>query len=270
MEIYRLWYLRQQGEVLGPFPEKLICRFIVLGRLGEQDEVSIDGMHWAQAGEVPELAEGVKDLLTVRGTTADVDPEWSEERAKAILRWLDDRKSPDPREQKAARIAAGQDKRSGKDRREAPETVEQHAYREWRGEFESWMRNQRQRNGFVWRVGLAFAAIALLFIVFNRPVNPIKVGLQVRPVDCQLPPAQGVDWSGCAKDDILLVGVDLSHAQLVGTSLRNANLSHADLRGANLARANLSGAKLEGARLDQATWIDGRICAQGSIGRCNE
>jgi hypothetical protein len=268
MDIYRLWYLRQRGEVLGPFPEKLLCRFIVLGRVGEQDEVSLDATHWELAGDVPELAEGVDNLLKIRGTADDVDPEWSEERAKAILRWLDDRKSPDPREQKAA-IPAEHDKRSGKDRREAPESVELHAYRQWRGEFERWMRGQRQRNGFVWRVGFVFAAVAVLFIVFNRPVNPIKVGLQVKPVNCQLPPAQGVDWSGCAKDDALLVGVDLTNAQLVGTSLRNANLSHADLRGADLAQADLSGAKLEGARLDEATWTDGRKCAQGSLGRCN-
>ena len=268
MEIYRLWYLRQRGEMLGPFPERLVCRFIVLGRLSEQDEVSLDGMYWTRVEEVPELAEGVRNLLTVQGTATDADPEWSEERAKAILRWLDDRKSPDPRARGAGKIPKEQDKRTGKERRETPETVEQHAYREWRGEFELWMRSQRHRYGFVWRLGAAFAFIALLFILFNRPVNPIKVGLQVRPVDCQLPAVKGVDWSGCLKDDILLVGADLRDAKLVGTRLRNANLTHADLRHANLAQADLSGAKLEGARLDEATWTDGRVCAKGSVTSC--
>lgn len=266
MEIYRLWYLRRRGEVVGPFPEKLVCRFIVLGRVCEQDEVSLDGMRWVSVEEVPELAQGVQDLLTVRNT-ADADSEWSEERAKAILRWLDDRKSPDPRTQGGG-IPRNRDKRSGRDRREVPETLEQHAYRQWRGEFELWMRSQHQRYGFVWRLGAAFAFIALLFVLLNRPVNPIKVGLQVRPVDCELPAAKGVDWSGCVKDDILLVGADLRDAKLIGTRLRNANLTHADLRHANLAQADLSGARLEGARLEEATWTDGRTCGRGSVGRC--
>lgn len=269
MEIYRLWYLRQRGEVLGPFPEKLICRFVVLGRIGERDEVSLDGFYWQLAEDVPELSEGVRQLLTIRGTAEDADPEWSEERARAILRWLDDRKSPDPREQSPEFSPAKADKRTGKDRRQTPETVEQHAYREWRGEFEHWMRSQQQRNGFVWKLSVAVGVIALLFILFNRPVNPIKVGLQVKPVNCQAPAAKGVDWSGCAMDDALLVGVDLSGAQLVGTRFKNANLSHADLRNANLAQADLTGVELKGAKLTGAIWLDGSICGPDSIGSCN-
>ena len=57
-----------------------------------------------------------------------------------------------------------------------------------------------------------------------------------------------------------LVGVDLRRARLFRATLRNANLTDARLKGADLARADLSG----------ATWTDGRrVCAEGSIGRCN-
>ena len=57
-----------------------------------------------------------------------------------------------------------------------------------------------------------------------------------------------------------LIGADLRRARLFRAILRNANLTDARLKGADLARADLSG----------ATWTDGeRICAEGSIGRCN-
>lgn len=268
MEIYRLWYLKQQDKVQGPFPESLICRFIILGRLGEQDEVSQDGNYWRPAEDVPELASGVRTLLQHSATGKEVDPEWDEERAKAVLRWLDDRKSPDPRAQASGALPAGAEKRTGQERRQSPETVEQHVYRLWRGEFEAWLRQHRQRYGWVW-LGIAiFVAIALMFVLFYQPVNPIKVGLQLTVNDCQAPAGKGVNWSGCMKDDTLLVGVDLSGAELVGTSLRNTNLSHADLRRANLSRAVLDGADLTGARLGEAIWIDGHQCAADSVGQC--
>ncbi len=57
-----------------------------------------------------------------------------------------------------------------------------------------------------------------------------------------------------------LIGVDLRRARLFRANLRNPNLTDALLKGADLARADLSG----------ATWTDGeRVCAEGSIGRCN-
>jgi uncharacterized protein YjbI with pentapeptide repeats len=42
--------------------------------------------------------------------------------------------------------------------------------------------------------------------------------------------------------------------------LRDADLTDAQLTGADMTRADLSG----------ATWTDGqRVCAEGSVGRCN-
>jgi uncharacterized protein YjbI with pentapeptide repeats len=56
-------------------------------------------------------------------------------------------------------------------------------------------------------------------------------------------------------------------------TLVNADFSNADLSGAVFNGANLRGAKFNshifnGANLSGATWIDGRICAEGSIGEC--
>ncbi len=66
---------------------------------------------------------------------------------------------------------------------------------------------------------------------------------------------------------------DLHGARLQGAVLTGANLAGANLAGADLAYANLQGALLTGATLEQtnlskAYWVDGRLCASGSISRC--
>lgn len=71
----------------------------------------------------------------------------------------------------------------------------------------------------------------------------------------------------------------LTRANLDGAILRNATLVDVDLRGANLNSADLIGTDLTGARLDEttklsnahlagATWTDGRVCADDSVGEC--
>jgi uncharacterized protein YjbI with pentapeptide repeats len=70
-----------------------------------------------------------------------------------------------------------------------------------------------------------------------------------------------------------LAYADLRGARLLGANLQRANLAYAKLAGADLAYADLSGANLgsadlAGARLDHAIWVDGRSCAQGSLGGC--
>jgi len=58
----------------------------------------------------------------------------------------------------------------------------------------------------------------------------------------------------------------LSNANLVEANLTGATLTKASLRGANLKGAILSKTTLQGADLSGATWTDGRVCAEGSIG----
>jgi len=45
-------------------------------------------------------------------------------------------------------------------------------------------------------------------------------------------------------------------------------LRDADFGQANLQGANLTGVKLNGVKLGQAIWVDGRVCANGSVGEC--
>ncbi len=70
-----------------------------------------------------------------------------------------------------------------------------------------------------------------------------------------------------------LGATDFSGANMAYAILQGADLSSADFTGADLSNADLQGAKLitatfTGAKLDQAIWVDGQVCARGSVGRC--
>jgi hypothetical protein len=141
--------------------------------------------------------------------------------------------------------------------------------------------------------GLPFLTV-LLLVTMQSPAL----------ASCTDPPGPGVNWQRCAMDgldlremdlsgarsrskfvnstmpDVVLDGAklyeadltkaDLTGASMVGVDLRRARLFRANLRDANLTDARLQGADLTRADLSGATWTDGeRVCAEGSVGRCN-
>lgn len=72
-----------------------------------------------------------------------------------------------------------------------------------------------------------------------------------------------------------LTNVNFKSSDLSSTDLRNQNLSNKDftnsnLYDANLYKANITNANFAGANLGRAKWIDGRICADDSIGECKQ
>jgi uncharacterized protein YjbI with pentapeptide repeats len=77
--------------------------------------------------------------------------------------------------------------------------------------------------------------------------------------------------AGLAKERLSDANLGLANlhlAKLKGANLYHANLYDANLTNANLKGANLNKAYLEDADLSGATWIDGSVCRQGSIGLC--
>lgn len=67
---------------------------------------------------------------------------------------------------------------------------------------------------------------------------------------------------------------DFTNADLEGVSLKNTDLRRARFFRANLKNADFTGAKTERADLTRAdlsgaTWVNGRKCSAGSIGRCD-
>lgn len=268
MDTQRLWYVRRGERTQGPFPERLVCRYIALGRIVDQDELSQDNVSWQTLATLPELHMIADALLQAQAKSAVGDVDWHEERIKAAKRWMDDRKSPDPRKTAAEEAGVVHERRAGAERRTVPEAEENLTYRESRADFESWVRSRRQKNGLVIALIVAVLAGAAAVGMQMQPVNPIKVGLNFHPADCTLAASKGVVWSRCNKEGELLVGADLRDADLVGTNLKGANLKYAKLNQANLTQADLRGADLTGARLGGAIWTDGRVCAVESMGVC--
>ena len=53
------WYARRNGVVRGPFSRKTVSRYILLGRIHIDDELSQDRIDWQRAGQVAALVPSV-------------------------------------------------------------------------------------------------------------------------------------------------------------------------------------------------------------------
>lgn len=265
MSMYRTWLINRGEQISGPFPEPYICEQILIGRIREDDMLSLDGHAWHSYRDIAEIVAEIGRLLD-SGRISD-NPAWGEERVRATMRRIDERKRPDRRAMEDVDVAGQphvwQSRRQGSERRQSSETVEQHTYRQMLTDVDRWLRQHRLRNGWAIAVLLVFAVLVGLTLNHFQAVTPIYIGLKPAKHACNLAPAKDVDWHGCDKSGYLLAGADLRNANLAGINFAGANLSYADFSGAEMSGAQLNGAILTGAR-----WMDGRICATGSVGEC--
>lgn len=79
---------------------------------------------------------------------------------------------------------------------------------------------------------------------------------------------QGADLSGKNLSGVDFKGAELEEVNFQKADLSNASFRNADLEEANLKGANIKGAVFSGAELEFATWVDGRVCAEDSVGGC--
>ncbi len=282
----RTWFVKRGKETKGPFPEGLLTRYILLGRLRGTDLVSHDRQEWHAIKDVPGL---VPEVMREAETHPE-DPA-AREHLELARRWADERRG-------------GHDSLPEGERRSSESDTAIH-HREARGQLLA-----RERNRSQW---VAYAAI-LLIVAAVAAIPFLLPGSDLDgEVNCEAAPAPGVNWSNCrlegrdfANADLAgshltngrfagallraanlsaadlayadltrvnlraarlegarLVGTDLSGADLTAASLKGADLSYADLGG-----SQLEGANLEGARLDHAIWPDGSTCLPGSVGEC--
>lgn len=296
-----LWYIRSGEGSSGPFPVAQLSQYVELGRLGPDDWVSQDGIHWmtvAESGQFDEALDVFAKSHTAAQTVAGEVVNWEHERARARLRWADERKG-------LAKVPPDRsESRSG-------EPLVLHALRQDHLQTEAQTRQAVRR-----RLTYRQAVIALMVIAgatgavwFGQSRQPEPAAARLIPqADCAVPAAAEVAWQGCDKRWAVLSGADLrgarldgarldaadlrradlSYANLSGASLRGANLSGARLTGADLNEADLTGAdlsqavleyatltnarisgvRLSGTRIGKAAWPDGRLCAPQSIDVC--
>lgn len=293
---HRLWYVRRNRDVRGPFPTAVISQFLLLGRLKETDEVSLNRRDWLQIVNVVELRPEVMK--------ADLSDAVNQSNLEATRRGADERDVGDRRQ---ADDPEHVDQRKGE--RRVAETEEMLAHRQRRAALrQTETERKKQRQNIILALVLLVICGALLGLIFSY--HPRQ---EEAPIDCAAVAAAGVNWSNCNLQGAMLNGADLSRARirnanlsnaslyraklpgvdlayanlglanlrmtdlanasLTGATLRGADLRGADLRGADLSYADLQGAQLagvslEGAKLGKTIWVDGQLCAQGSVGGC--
>ncbi len=288
---YRLWYLRRDGETHGPYPAGVVANHILLGRIRSTDELSTDQLSWRPLAELPELIpEVMRNVCT---------PQDEARLLQARLR-ADERCEPPG--------IVEPDAYSGPERRR-PEPDEFLRHRAaMQRVHEAVLAHGRRSLGPLIAVLLVALVVVGIFTLYRPELAQVSVVDCAAPPApgvnwnyCQLAGAQlaGADLRDAELNSAKLVGADLSgarlgggqlsYADLTGARLAGSDLRAASLTGAILVRADLSraqltdadlgfvnlqgarldGADLRGARLDRAIWVDGRLCAPGSVGRCD-
>lgn len=279
-----LFYTRRDNEVHGPFPVGQITRYLLLGRVRLSDEISEDHQSWQSIASRPEL---IPDVLQLDMSIAE-----NREKLEAAKRWADERRlhnsEPDSSE------------------RRTPEGEELLAYRETREKVLELPKHKRRGGALllmslvvvvvVWTAirmtpepGLLLSdctATAAPGVIWNNcrldgkqlsgeDLSAAKIqnaslvaivaeASNFQHAELQYSKLDQAQLSKANLQDSILTGASLRDADLQGANLENADLSYADLTDANLLGANLTGAKL-----DQTRWVDGTLCAQGSVGQCN-
>jgi len=281
-----LFYTRRDNEVHGPFPAGQITRYLLLGRVRLSDEISEDHESWQIISNRPEL---IPDVLHLDMSIAE-----NREKLEAAKRWADERRLHRSDEQDTSE-------------RRTPEQEELLAYRETREKVLE-IPKQKLRGSVLLTITLVVVTVVVWTAIKLTPQQSLLLSdcsASAAPGviwnNCVLDGKQmsGQDLSGAKIHNASLVSIvaestnfeaselqysnlnlaqlkaaNLEGANLVGVSLRDAdlqgaNLGKTDLSYADLTDANLQGVNLGGAKLDQTRWVDGTLCAQGSVGQCN-
>ena len=218
----QLWYTRRDKEIRGPFPKKLITRYILIGRVLESDEVSVDQRNWKVVSSIPEMIpEEMKADLSI--------PENMEKLRLARLR-EDERRYGDRRQLGGKELEeAIRKRRSGKERRDS-ETLEALRHRQIKTETSQLIRSQKKSFRLP-AVAFGLMVVVVLGTALIYSPQPQKALVN----HCELAAQANVDWSNCRFE-----GLQLNAADLRGAKLQNTSLIAAQLRGVNLSQAHMS------------------------------
>jgi hypothetical protein len=285
------WYIKRGDQVKGPFAAIQIRKYGALGRIRELDELSIDQQDWRPAKTYNELFPGGKmDALAL-------DPRDDERIHKNRGTAATEVTTESP---------SNIERRAGRDRRapEAPEVIKRREQRE-RVLQSLWTDKQSERFPIFAVLGLVVVIAVLGWYLTPTKVRvlpncdqPAQPGVNwdnCRKEQAQLAEADltgaklrntrfiAVNLQAAILDNsdlayANLLQANLGYASLKQASLKGSNLKFADLSSANLTQSDLSYADLSSAQiagavfsdaiLSNTIWIDGRTCAEGSVGTC--
>jgi hypothetical protein len=292
-----LWYVRRGENIQGPFPCGTIRRFILLGRVRMDDDVSVDRKSWKMVSLVPDVIPPGVRKAAQEGTLDELLPDQLRE---------DERTG---RERRSAKDDLQfKERRKGERRQDEPELL--HKHRVAREQLQQLQEEKQTKRPYL---GILFTTLLILLLIGGG----LYMGAPqlIAEPDCSALPAPGVSWRNCNLDQLQAEGVDLSGALINNALLRQANLSGSNFRGsdlmyaimsgsdlsyaeftdakmkgidlrhttltyadmsgadlsfANFRKANVGGVNFAGAILDNAIWIDGSTCLPGSVGVCRK
>ncbi|MFV1982359.1 MAG: pentapeptide repeat-containing protein [Thiohalomonadales bacterium] len=277
------WFIRRKsGPIKGPFPSGQIEQYLLLGRFIISDEVSLDKIEWKKISLIPQL---IPEILI-----ASKNDELAQQKLASKKRWADERRglaTQKPEEERRNIETKDSNRHDSKD---------------------NVIKKQKIVIAYlqIASVILLVSVVAYLSFLYmpetvvsvaNCSATPApgvnwthcqKVGLQLSNVDmsnslissASLTGANllnvnfsNADFSYTELSISRLKNVDYSHAIMVGAILRNSdlinvNFSNSDLRYLNLTGSILKNTNFSEANLSNAIWIDGRKCANNSIGIC--
>ena len=224
-----LWYTRRDKEIRGPFPAGMITRYILLGRIIDTDEVSVDQADWKPVISFSELYPDEMKL--------DPSLPENEERLRLARLREDERNAGDRRQNRTLTDEYILQMRSGRERRDdEPEELLRH--REIRTRF--WKSQGKREERYAFRITLV--VVFIVSVIILAVVYTPKQGIAIN--NCANPPAPYVNWSNCR-----IEGMQLATENLTGAQFRNSTINGADLRGAILADTEFSYANMSNARL---------------------
>ncbi len=291
---HQQWYIRRSGVVRGPFTKEKITHYLLHGRLKRNDEFSLDQKRWQLVSELPKILssmlfkEGEAGLLRQQSMA---EKPWEARQAEL---------NSESHHQQAEQAAADEFI-------EHESLISLDSTGSTAVNIERLGKGKQVSRPLVGFVIFSLLSVMIVMIYLNQPepkANVIDCAGAAAPrvnwSNCQMEAAllTGVNLTGATMQNMNLMRVDLSGSQLVDANLSFSNLSVSDLNGADLREAtlvgvsfrgadlggvvfdgadlsyadldgaNISNASLLGVKLDKTKWIDGRLCAVGSIGHC--
>ncbi|MDJ0738865.1 MAG: pentapeptide repeat-containing protein [Gammaproteobacteria bacterium] len=229
------WFVRRGSVVRGPFSSTKVRHFVLDGRLGFDDEVSLDREDWQRLGSVDEVVP--LQMRSAGDMPADDDNDRQRRDRQRALRTMT----------VAAVLIVGLiggvmwvGSGDGQPQRDCSAAPAPGVFLE---------------GCDLSRLELVGGDLSGARLANTRLMAAKLSTAKLDRADMRYTDLSGADLSYASMTTSVLLGATLRHADLTNADLSGADLSFADLGGARLGGARLDGAKLLG-----AIWTDGIPC----------
>jgi hypothetical protein len=153
------WYARRNGTVRGPFADEYVSRYILLGRIRLNDELSRDGNKWRPVTDFPDLFP--EQLIRLET--------WDDYQKLVMARIKYDERISERRQRTTTQLP-GRERRTGKERRSVDSNTQFFRYLliNRSSDVRNWENNSRQSSRVFLLMALLISLIAAYFSLSMR------------------------------------------------------------------------------------------------------